>query len=97
MDKDKEERRKKRREEKKGKKKGEEKKRKGEKKKEKSVGKGNFDFLQVKLFCQTFFETAPTPLEKSLHQRSRSCFFRSRSPAKQALVLMKCKIQDWTF
>ena len=40
-----------------------------------------------KSFCQTFFKTAPTPPEKPLHQmsQSRSCFQRSRSPAKQAL------------
>ena len=41
----------------------------------------------MKLFCQTFSKTAPTPLEKPLHLRSRnrSCFWKSRSPAKQAL------------
>ena len=41
----------------------------------------------MKLFCQTFSKTAPTPPKKPLHQRSRSrsCFWRSRSPAKQAL------------
>ena len=41
----------------------------------------------MKLFCQTFSKTAPTPLEKPLHLRSqnRSCFWKSRSPDKQAL------------
>ena len=41
----------------------------------------------MKLFCQTFSKTAPAPLEKPLHlrSRSRSCFWKSRSPAKRAL------------
>ena len=40
----------------------------------------------MKLFCQTFSKTCPTPPEKPLHLRSqsRSCFWKSRSPAKQA-------------
>ena len=42
---------------------------------------------RMELFCQTFCKTAPAPPEKPLHQRSwsRSCFWRSRSSAKQAL------------
>ena len=41
----------------------------------------------MKLFCQTFSKTAPTPPEKPLHLRnqSRSCFWKSRSPAKRSL------------
>jgi hypothetical protein len=41
----------------------------------------------VKSFCQTFPKTASTPSEKPLQRRSqsRSRFWRSRSPAKQAL------------
>ena len=44
----------------------------------------------MKLFCQIFSKTAPTPPEKPLHLRSRSqsCFWKSRSPAKQALNLL---------
>jgi len=43
--------------------------------------------ISMKPFCQTLYKTAPAPLEKPLHQRSRSwsCFWWSRSPAKQAL------------
>src|SRR6185312_3692129 len=43
----------------------------------------------MKLFCQTFSKTAPTPPEKPLHLRSqsRSCFWKSRSPAKRGLSL----------
>ena len=38
----------------------------------------------MKLFCQTFSKTDPTPPEKPLHlkSQSRSCFWKSRSPAK---------------
>jgi hypothetical protein len=59
---------------------------KGKKKKEK---KGQFrhfttSIQQVKLFCQTFSKTASAPLEKPLHRKSQSLFWRSRSPAKQA-------------
>jgi len=39
----------------------------------------------VELFCQTFFKTTSAPPEKPLHQRSRSCFSRSRSSTKRAL------------
>jgi hypothetical protein len=44
----------------------------------------------VKPFCQTFSKTASAPSEKPLHQRSqsRSRFWRSRSPAKEALLLL---------
>jgi hypothetical protein len=66
---------------------------KGKKKKEKRK-KGQFrhfttSIQHVKLFCQTFSKTASAPLEKPLHRRSqsRSCFWRSRSPAKQAHIL----------
>ena len=76
--------------------KGEKKKIRGEKEKKKKLTekykKGQFRHFtvsihRVKPFCQTFFKTALTPLEKPLHQRSqsRSRFWRSRSPAKQAL------------
>ena len=64
----------------------------GERKKRKKKGKGQFRLFatsiqQVKLFCQTFSKTAPTPPEKPLHLRrqSRSCFWKSRNPAKHAL------------
>ena len=77
-------------------KKGEKKKIRGEKGKKKKLKKkykkGQFRHFtvsihRVKPFCQTFFKTAPTPLEKPLHQKSqsRSRFWRSRSPTKQAL------------
>ena len=39
----------------------------------------------MKLLCQTFSKTTLAPLEKLLHLRSQSCFWKSRSPAKQAL------------
>jgi len=75
-----------------GKKKGKKKKRRGEKKREEKEKNEQFrhftiSIQQVKLFCQIFFKTAPTPSNKPLHQRSRSqsCFWRSRSPAKQTL------------
>ena len=44
---------------------------------------------QGKLFCQSFCKMALAPAVKPLHQRSRSWsrFWRSRSPAKQALTI----------
>ena len=77
-------------------KKGEKKKIRGEKGKKKKLTekykKGQFRHFtvsihRVKPFCQTFFKTAPTLLEKPLYQRSqgRNRFWSSRSPAKQAL------------
>ena len=81
---------KKRKGEKKEKERRKNKKRKGKKEKGKKYREGQFRhctilILQVKLLCQTFCKMAPAPLEKPLHQRSRSHFWRSRSPAKQAL------------
>ena len=40
----------------------------------------------MKLFCQIFSKTAPTPPEKPLHlkSQSRSCFWKSRSPDKHS-------------
>jgi hypothetical protein len=71
-------------------------KRRGEKRKKYSQGQFRLFTISIQLvkpFCQTFSKTAPTPLEKPLHQqsrsRSRSRFWRSRSPAKQALILSR--------
>lgn len=42
--------------------------------------------ISMKSFGQTLYKTAPTPLEKSLHQKSRSRFWWGRSPVKLALI-----------
>jgi len=61
-----------------------------------SSGSSHFttSIQQVKLFYQTFSKTAQPSPEKPLHQRSRSqsCFWRSRSPAKQALSPLVVRI-----
>jgi hypothetical protein len=71
--------------------KGKREKEKGEKKKkyERVIWTSYTSIQEVKPFCQTFSKTTPAPSEKPLHQRSwsRSRFWRSRSPAKQALSM----------
>ena len=51
----------------------------------------------MKLFCQTFSKTTPTPPEKPLHLRSqsRSRFWKSRSPAKRGLSCERGSGAEW--
>jgi hypothetical protein len=78
--------------------KGKREKEKGEKKKkyERVIWTSHTSIQEVKPFCQTFSKITPTPSEKPLHQRSRSRsrFWRSRSPAKQTLSCVENRWED---